>query len=117
MGERGAFSRRATKEVLGVEQYCLESSTWIPWAASTWATSTPNSRERNRRSYPTIATGFCFCSRATWPVAAAATATRSKVKSRAISPRQPSVPNLMRPMEFSLVESFRGGQDGRPMFN
>ncbi len=75
-----------------------------PLLAKTSAAASENSRPRNRVSYPMMTTGLrpwmaepgrfssaCKYSAMPW----VATRTLSKVKSRAMSPRQPEVPNLI----------------------
>src|SRR6185369_15051035 len=88
----------------GVGASRLQSSGMRPLAASTSAAARENSRPRKRVSWPRITTGLRlkrsdFGLRITElrksAMPCVARRTLSKVKSRAISPRQPLVPNLM----------------------
>src|ERR1041384_8789054 len=67
----------------------------MPFAASTSHVSCAYTSERKRLSYPTMA-AFGSEREFQWSaVACAMRRTFSKVKSSAMTPRQPSVPNLM----------------------
>src|SRR5207247_6405209 len=91
----------------GVGASRLQSSGMRPLAASTSAAARENSRPRKRVSWPRITTGlrlrisdfgFRISELRKSAMPWVARRTSSKVKSRAISPRQPLVPNLMAAM-------------------
>src|SRR2546425_3458958 len=88
----------------GVGASRLQSSGMRPLAASTSAAARENSRPRKRVSWPIISMGLRLKSSEfgvrSWELRKSAMPwvarrTLSKVKSRAISPRQPLVPNLI----------------------
>src|SRR5438034_3143861 len=89
------------RETAGVGVGAEVSVTWNPFPARISATRCANWSERKRRSKPTTALvwvpviGFAFQQSA---VACATRSTFVKVKSSAMTARQPSVPNLICPM-------------------
>ena len=63
-----------------------------PFFRSTLAAVRANSGEKKRVSWPTTTLGFFFCAQTCPAMAAEARRTPAKVKSSAMTPRQPEVP-------------------------
>ena len=87
---------RTAQERSGVGSGAAASRTGMPRAASTPAASAAKRSERSRRSQATATPRAAVPSASRYaPMAADTRRTLAKVKSRAMTPRQPSVPKRM----------------------
>src|ERR1700689_4816102 len=103
---------RTSKESAGVGHALEASETGLPAAEMVSAATCANFSEPKRVSNPTSTSAPGFSARTVYRAIASVTVrTFSYVKSSAITPRQPSVPNLISVTAQSISDAFSAGKE------